>query len=42
MPSTFSPWGLQVATIIPPRAVGRAQRAEGVAPEVVQGHGLGD
>lgn len=42
MPSTFSPWGLQVATVIPPRAVGRAQRAEGVAPEVVQGHGLGD
>jgi hypothetical protein len=40
--STFSPWGLDVATIVPPPAVARAQPSERPAPEVVGGRRLGD
>lgn len=42
MPSTFSPWGLEVATIVPPPAVARAQPSGRLAPEVVGGPRLGD
>jgi Cell Wall Hydrolase len=41
-PSTFSPWGLQVATILPPRAVARAQSSQAAASDVPAGRALAD
>lgn len=41
-PSTFSPWGLQVATIVPPRATALAQSPRNAASGVAGGRALGD